>query len=42
MRRSIFEPPDGLDAVVEVDTSDGGDPVLEPIEAAVVALLGVR
>lgn len=39
MKRSIFEPPSGVDAVVEVDTSDHGDPLTEPIEAAVVALL---
>ncbi|MEU4776183.1 AAA family ATPase [Micromonospora sp. NPDC023644] len=39
LKRSIFEPPDGVDAVVEVDTSDHGGPVVEPVEAAVVALL---
>ncbi|MGW1057069.1 AAA family ATPase [Micromonospora rubida] len=39
MKRSIFEPPAGLDAVVEVDTSDHEGPIIEPIEAAVVALL---
>ncbi|MFY1595821.1 hypothetical protein [Micromonospora sp. WMMD737] len=39
MQRSIFEPPDGVDAVVEVDTSDEGDPVIEPIEEAVLTLL---
>jgi hypothetical protein len=39
MKQSIFEPPDGIDAVVELDTSDHRDPVIEPIEAAVVALL---
>ncbi|WP_328890606.1 AAA family ATPase [Streptomyces sp. NBC_00316] len=39
MKRSIFDPPGGVDAVVEVDTSDGGDPDIEPIEAAVVALI---
>lgn len=40
MKRSIFDPPDGVDAVVEVDTSDAGEPDIEPIEAAVVALIG--
>jgi len=35
----IFAPPDGVDAVVEVDTSGPGDHVIETIEAAVVALL---
>lgn len=39
MKRSIFDPPGGVDAVVEVDTSDDGDPDIEPIEAAVVALI---
>ncbi|MET7636924.1 hypothetical protein ACWD8L_33240 [Streptomyces sp. NPDC005133] len=39
MKRSIFDPPGGVGAVVEVDTSDGGDPDIEPIEAAVVALI---
>ncbi|WP_121398054.1 AAA family ATPase [Micromonospora sp. M71_S20] len=39
LKRSIFEPPDGVDAVIEVDTSDHGGPVVEPVEAAVVALL---
>lgn len=39
MKRSIFEPPGGVDGIVEVDTSDHGDPVIEPIEAAVIALL---
>lgn len=39
MKRSIFEPPDGVDAVVEVDTSGHGDPVIEPIEEAVLTLL---
>ena len=39
MKRSIFAPPSGVDAVVEVDTSDDADPDVEPIEAAVVALL---
>jgi hypothetical protein len=38
MKRSIFERPDGVDAVVEVDPTDHRDPVIEPIEA-VVALL---
>lgn len=37
IKRSIFEPPAGVDAVVEVDTSGHGDPIVEPIEAAVVA-----
>lgn len=40
MKAAIFEPPDGVDAVVQVDTSDGGDPDLDSVEAAVVALLG--
>ncbi|PZH06093.1 hypothetical protein C1I97_18375 [Streptomyces sp. NTH33] len=39
MKRSIFDPPGGADAVVEVDTSDEGDPDIDPIEAAVVALI---
>jgi hypothetical protein len=39
MKRSIFGPPHGVDAVVEIDTSDHADPVIEPVEAAVVALL---
>lgn len=39
MKRSIFDPPGGVDAVVEVDTSGDGDPDIEPIEAAVVALI---
>ncbi|MFE9172800.1 AAA family ATPase [Streptomyces kebangsaanensis] len=39
MKRSIFDPPGGVDAVVEVDTSEAGDPDIDPIEAAVVALM---
>ncbi|MEU6879387.1 AAA family ATPase [Streptomyces sp. NPDC046712] len=39
MKRSIFDPPSGVDAVIEVDTSDDADPDIEPIEAAVVALI---
>ncbi|MFC0029728.1 AAA family ATPase [Micromonospora chaiyaphumensis] len=39
MKRSIFEPPEGVDAVVEIDTSAGGAPAVETITAAVVALL---
>jgi predicted kinase len=39
MQRSIFEPPDGVDAVVEVDTSDHGPPAVEAVEAAFDALL---
>ncbi|MFF3839853.1 AAA family ATPase [Streptomyces sp. NPDC001930] len=39
MKRSIFQPPGEVDAVVEVDTSDDGDPAMEPIEAAIVTLL---
>ncbi|SCF93329.1 Predicted kinase [Streptomyces sp. Ncost-T10-10d] len=39
MKRSIFDPPAGAHAVVEVDTSDDGDPDIERIEAAVVALI---
>lgn len=38
--RSIFAPPEGVDAVVEVDTSDDSAPVIETVVAAVVALLG--
>ncbi|MET8636678.1 AAA family ATPase [Streptomyces sp. NPDC004680] len=38
LKRSIFHPPSGADAVVDVDTSDDGEPDIEPIEAAVVAL----
>lgn len=41
MTRSIFEPPAGVDAVIEIDTSDDGVPVIETIAAAVVAVLGV-
>ncbi|WP_238451616.1 hypothetical protein, partial [Micromonospora sp. 4G55] len=40
MKRSIFEPPQGVDAVVEIDTSEHGAPAIETIVAAVVALLG--
>jgi predicted kinase len=39
MKRSIFDPPGGVDAVIEVDTSDDGDPDIEPVEADVVALI---
>lgn len=39
MRAAIFEPPGGVDAVIRVDTSAGGDPDLDSVEAAVVALL---
>lgn len=39
MQRAIFEPPGRVDAVVEVDTSTHGDPLIGPIEAAVLALL---
>lgn len=39
VKRSIFDPPGGVDSVIEVDTSDAGDPDTEPIEAAVVALI---
>ncbi|MFE5484203.1 AAA family ATPase [Streptomyces sp. NPDC056527] len=39
MKRSIFDPPSGVDAVIEVDTSDDADPDIDPIEAAVVALM---
>jgi hypothetical protein len=39
MKRSIFEPPAGVHAVVEIDTSDHEEPAIEPIEAAVVNLL---
>jgi predicted kinase len=40
MSASIFVPPAGVHAVVEVDTSERGSPDLQPIEAAVAALLG--
>ncbi|MET8835894.1 AAA family ATPase [Micromonospora sp. NPDC004540] len=40
MKRSIFEPPEGVDAVVEVDISEQGAPAIDTIVAAVVALLG--
>jgi predicted kinase len=40
MKRSIFEPPAGVDAVVEIDTSDLRAPAIETVVAAVVALLG--
>ncbi|CCK24969.1 hypothetical protein BN159_0590 [Streptomyces davaonensis JCM 4913] len=39
MKPSIFAPPGGVDAVVEVDTSDAGEPDIDPIETAVVALI---
>ncbi|MDZ5447393.1 AAA family ATPase [Micromonospora sp. 4G57] len=39
MKRSIFEPPEGVDAVVEIDTSDEGVPATETIVAAVIALV---
>jgi hypothetical protein len=39
MKPSIFEPPDGADAVIHIDTSDQVYQVIETIEAAVVALL---
>lgn len=42
LKRSIFEPPDGVDAVIEVNTSDHQVPGIEPIEAAVLALLHRR
>lgn len=38
MKRSIFKPPEEVDAVVEVDTSDG-TPVIEAVEDAFFALL---
>ncbi|WP_431913227.1 AAA family ATPase [Micromonospora carbonacea] len=40
MKRSIFEPPESVAAVVEIDTSSGGAPAIETIVAATVALLG--
>ncbi|WP_431897793.1 AAA family ATPase [Micromonospora haikouensis] len=40
LKRSIFVPPEGVDAVVEVDTSDDAAPVIETVVAAAVALLG--
>ncbi|MEH0845968.1 AAA family ATPase [Micromonospora sp. CPCC 205711] len=40
MRRSIFEPSEGVDAVVEIDTSEHGARAVETIVAAVVDLLG--
>lgn len=39
LKPSIFEPPAGVDPVVEIDTSDHDDPRIEPIETAVVALI---
>ncbi|MGW3692241.1 hypothetical protein [Streptomyces sp. NPDC005125] len=39
MKRSIFDPPGGVDTVIEVDTSHDGDPDIEPIEAAAIALI---
>ncbi|HEX4357188.1 MAG TPA: AAA family ATPase [Pseudonocardia sp.] len=39
MKPSIFAPPAEVDAVVELDTSDQAEPVIEPIEAALTALL---
>ncbi|MFD9813743.1 AAA family ATPase [Streptomyces sp. NPDC059080] len=38
-KRSIFDPPSGVDAIVEVDTTDEGAPDTDPIEAAVTALI---
>jgi predicted kinase len=40
MKRSIFAPPEGVDAVVEIDTSDHGAPAIDTIVAAAIALLG--
>ncbi|NES29700.1 AAA family ATPase [Micromonospora terminaliae] len=40
MKRSVFAPPEGVDAVVELDTSAGGAPAVESIAAAVATLLG--
>lgn len=42
MKPSIFEPPAETEAVVEIDTSTGRVPVIEPVLTAVVALLGSR
>ena len=42
MDPSIFQPPDGAHAVIKVDTSDCVDPIVEPVEAAVLALLRSR
>ncbi|MCX4982428.1 AAA family ATPase [Streptomyces sp. NBC_00572] len=42
MKPSIFAPPGEADAVVEVDTSSDGAPDIDPIEAAVAALLRSR
>jgi predicted kinase len=39
MKRLIFEPPDGANAVIQVDTSECGESAIDVIEAAVVALL---
>jgi hypothetical protein len=39
MNPSIFSPPAGFDAVVEVDTSTGDEPPVQVIEAAVIGLL---
>jgi predicted kinase len=40
MNESIFVPPEGVGAVVEIDNSDDGAPGTPPIVAAVVDLLG--
>jgi hypothetical protein len=39
MTPSIFAPPNGVDAVVTIDTSDHAAPDTTPIEAAIAALL---
>lgn len=39
MAPSIFEPPEGVDAVVEIDTSGRGEPAVDAVEAAVAELL---
>ncbi|WP_405743758.1 ATP-binding protein [Streptomyces sp. NBC_01525] len=39
MKRSIFDAPGEVDAIVEVDTSGEDEPGIEPIVAAVIALI---
>lgn len=39
MKRSVFAPPDRVDAVIDVDTSHDRAPDIDTIEAAVIALL---
>ncbi|SDD76557.1 Predicted kinase [Actinokineospora iranica] len=42
MAASIFQPPGGIDVVIEVDTSGNGVPDVGPVEAAVSDLLRQR